>query len=160
MKQKLDEFNSLLQIITSYNVKKTLEIGTFDGESALAFYNTTKGQVVTIDPWAKIPPSKNVILVSGFAQAPGTINAARSYGPYDFLFIDGDHRRPLQDFEIYSKMVKRGGIIAFHDINPNCNFATCPVVPVWNELKTQYRSLELISQTNLAKGYGIGVLFV
>ena len=159
MKQKLDEFNTLIQIITSYNVKKTLEIGTFDGESALAFYNATKGQVITVDPWAKIPPSQNVILLSGFAQAPGVINATRNFGPYDFIFIDGDHRRAMGDFVIYSKMLKRGGIIAFHDINPNCNFATCPVVPVWEELKTKYRSLEIISKTDLSKGYGIGVLF-
>ncbi len=36
----------------------------------------------------------------------------------DFLFIDGDHTYEgvKQDFEMYEKFVKKGGIIAFHDI--------------------------------------------
>lgn len=36
----------------------------------------------------------------------------------DFLFIDGDHSYEgvKQDFEMYSPFVKKGGIIAFHDI--------------------------------------------
>jgi len=38
----------------------------------------------------------------------------------DFLFIDGDHTYEgvEGDFEMYSPLVRRGGIIAFHDIVP------------------------------------------
>jgi predicted O-methyltransferase YrrM len=38
----------------------------------------------------------------------------------DFLFIDGDHTYEgvTRDFEMYSPLVKRGGIIAIHDIVP------------------------------------------
>jgi hypothetical protein len=37
----------------------------------------------------------------------------------DFLFIDGDHTYEgvRKDFDMYSPFVKKGGIIAFHDIN-------------------------------------------
>lgn len=37
----------------------------------------------------------------------------------DFLFIDGDHTYEgvKQDFEMYSGLVREGGLIAFHDIN-------------------------------------------
>ena len=37
----------------------------------------------------------------------------------DFLFIDVDHRYEFvkQDFNIYGPMVKKGGLIALHDIN-------------------------------------------
>jgi predicted O-methyltransferase YrrM len=36
----------------------------------------------------------------------------------DFLFIDGDHtyQGVKQDFQMYSPLVKKGGIVAFHDI--------------------------------------------
>ena len=36
----------------------------------------------------------------------------------DFLFIDGDHSYEgvKTDFELYSPLVKKGGIISFHDI--------------------------------------------
>jgi len=38
--------------------------------------------------------------------------------PLDFLFIDGDHTYEgvKRDFEMYSPLVRNGGIIAFHDI--------------------------------------------
>lgn len=37
----------------------------------------------------------------------------------DFLFIDGDHHYEAvkKDFELYSPLVRSGGIIGFHDIN-------------------------------------------
>lgn len=38
----------------------------------------------------------------------------------DFLFIDGDHTYEgvKKDFEMYSPLVRKGGLIAFHDIVP------------------------------------------
>ena len=56
------------------------------------------------------------------AQAPALRAAAQKLGgaELDFLFIDGDHSYAgvKQDFEKYSGYVKRGGLIAFHDIRP------------------------------------------
>lgn len=39
------------------------------------------------------------------------------FGPFDFMFIDGDHRRwgVQMDIEMYFPLVKPGGLIAFHD---------------------------------------------
>jgi len=36
----------------------------------------------------------------------------------DFLFIDGDHTYPgvKRDFELYGPLVRKGGLIAFHDL--------------------------------------------
>jgi predicted O-methyltransferase YrrM len=43
----------------------------------------------------------------------------------DFLFIDGDHtyKGVKEDFEMYSPLVRKGGVIAFHDItkHPHSN---------------------------------------
>jgi len=40
--------------------------------------------------------------------------------PIDLLFIDGSHEYPdvLEDFQNYFPHVRRGGIVAFHDIEP------------------------------------------
>jgi cephalosporin hydroxylase len=52
----------------------------------------------------------------------------------DFLFIDGDHsyKAVKSDFENYSKFVRKGGIVAFHDIN-----LIKDVKRFWNEVKNK-----------------------
>ena len=54
----------------------------------------------------------------------------------DFLFIDGDHSHEgvKKDFEMYSPLVRKGGIIAFHDIVP---FGYPTLHKFWNEVKVK-----------------------
>lgn len=75
----------------------------------------------------------------------------------DFLFIDGNHtyNGVKMDFEIYSKLVRPGGIIAFHDIGENEEGG---VYNLWQELKEKYNHKEFLFEKNKEKG--IGVLFV
>jgi predicted O-methyltransferase YrrM len=73
----------------------------------------------------------------------------------DFLFIDGDHsyKAVKSDFENYSKFVRKGGIIAFHDI-----IYSEGVNRIWNEVKNKGKSYrELIKDSN---SLGIGVLYL
>ena len=58
----------------------------------------------------------------------------------DFLFLDGDHTYEgiRQDFEMYSPLVKKGGIIGFHDIAPHPPETDCDVFRFWNEIKLNY----------------------
>ncbi len=46
-----------------------------------------------------------------------TLDNVAALGPYDFLYIDGDHRRwgVQMDIEMYRPLVNKGGMIAFHD---------------------------------------------
>ena len=84
----------------------------------------------------------------------------------DFLFIDADHSYEgvKKDFEIYSPLVRKGGIIAFHDIIPDY-YAKRGIKPssgvykFWNEIKGKYEHLEIIKDRN-QDGFGIGVLFI
>lgn len=75
----------------------------------------------------------------------------------DFLFIDGNHtyNGVKMDFEIYSKLVRPGGIIAFHDIGENEEGG---VYNLWQELKAKYKHKEFLMEKNKQKG--IGALFV
>ena len=55
--------------------------------------------------------------IVGYTGDESTKQAARKNAPYDFLFIDAGHRyhEVKADFENYSPMVRKGGMIAFHD---------------------------------------------
>ena len=58
----------------------------------------------------------------------------------DFLFIDGDHsyRGVKQDFEMYSPLVRKGGLVAFHDICRHPPELRCDVYSYWNEIKRSH----------------------
>jgi predicted O-methyltransferase YrrM len=79
----------------------------------------------------------------------------------DFLFIDGDHTYDgvRADFEMYAPLVRRGGIVAFHDIAKHPPQLECEVDRFWNEIKHNYRHLEIIKDPS--QGWaGIGVLHI
>lgn len=79
----------------------------------------------------------------------------------DFLFIDGDHTYEgvKRDFEMYSPLVKKSGLIAFHDINDTQRHRDRNVYvgKFWNEIKDNpdYEAVEFNSNLDWA---GIGVL--
>jgi predicted O-methyltransferase YrrM len=76
----------------------------------------------------------------------------------DLLFIDGDHTTGgvSGDFELYSRLVRRGGLIAFHDIVDGRAELVGGVPDFWRTIKTQ-DALEFIADSRQG-GYGIGVL--
>jgi cephalosporin hydroxylase len=81
--------------------------------------------------------------------------------PLDYLFIDGDHRYDgvKRDFELYGPLVRKGGLIAFHDIVEGPADSVGGVPQFWREVKSQYHHREIIDDPTQG-GYGIGVLYV
>ena len=84
----------------------------------------------------------------------------------DFLFIDANHSYEgvKKDFEMYSPLVRKGGIIAFHDIIPDYYAKrgiklASGVYKFWNEVKEKYEHLEIVKDRN-QNAFGIGVLFI
>ena len=66
----------------------------------------------------------NALLIAGDSHQPETMDklvAALAGETIDLLFIDGDHSRAgvMEDFEDYSPLVRSGGFIVFHDVDPN-----------------------------------------
>lgn len=82
-------------------------------------------------------------------------------GLVDFIFIDGDHSYEgvKKDFQLYGKLVRPGGIIGFHDILPRQEFPEIQVYKFWEEISTQYDSLEIVGPNNSGRPIGIGLLF-
>lgn len=72
----------------------------------------------------------------------------------DFLFIDGNHNYEAvkRDFELYSPIVRKGGVIALHDIG---YAEEGGVHRLWDEIKGRYKYHELRMHPKKEKGIGI-----
>jgi predicted O-methyltransferase YrrM len=79
----------------------------------------------------------------------------------DLLFIDGDHSYEgvSQDWKMYSPLVKKGGLVAFHDICFHPAVPHCQVDKFWKKLKKGRQVTEFIDQNETNWG-GIGVVAI
>lgn len=112
---------AMLQFLSFANTKNVLEIGTAIGYSAMRITERLPDcKVVSIErnneryEKAKEFISKGqlenrITLIYGDAlEAPSAI---QEYGPFDALFIDAAKGQYKRFFELYSPLVKKGGII-------------------------------------------------
>lgn len=174
--QSRSEFLSLLQTISDPKPASMLEIGTASGGSLFMFTRiaSSEAKIASVDlpngsfgggyPAWKIPlysafalPKQQLKLIRADSHAAETFDEVKAYfaeQPIDFIFIDGDHSYGgvRSDFEVYRRLVKKGGYVAFHDIE----YAE-GVRQFWSEIKEQYETRwEFISENS--PRYGIGVL--
>jgi cephalosporin hydroxylase len=82
-------------------------------------------------------------------------------GKVDFLFLDGDHtyHGVKTDFEMYSGLVRPGGLIVFHDICKHPESLNCHVDRFWQEIKNERPTREFVHDINQGT-CGIGVIEV
>jgi len=174
--QSRNEFISLLNILSNSKPVRLLEIGTASGGTLFMFTRVASDNatIVSVDlpggafgggyPPSRIPlynafslPNQHLNLIRADSHSTETFELVKkSFGnePVDFIFIDGDHTYEgvRSDFEMYKKLIKRGGYIAFHDTE----YAE-GVSRFWSEIKGQYENKwEFISDKGLR--YGIGLL--
>jgi hypothetical protein len=88
-----------------------------------------------------------------------TLEQVTALGPYDFLFIDGDHSRIgiEQDIKMYVPLVQPGGIVAFHDWDHE---GTYPPDPPMKPTQVACRNTGLVIHETCvapANWYGIAV---
>jgi hypothetical protein len=101
-------------------------------------------------------------LVMGHSQAPLIVKQVRKLGPFDAVFIDGDHEYEgaRKDWLNFGRKAK---ICGFHDmawVEPEGfpSYAKKVEVPrLWAELKDEYRSQEFVDPDF---NMGIGVLWI
>ena len=76
------------------------------------------------------------------------------------LFIDGDHKYEgvKHDYEMYSSLVRSGGLIIFHDIIEDPGYPSCGVPQFWSEVRRGSEYVEIVDPRHHLKGCGIGVL--
>ncbi len=174
--QVRSELAGLLEIVKELKPKTILEIGSASGGTLYLFskFAAEKAKIISIDmghpAWrektykASVLPSQELNLLKLDSHDATTLERVKGIlagSSIDFLFIDGDHsyKGVRRDFELYSELVAKDGLIALHDIARHPIETGCEVDRFWNEIKDKYNSKELIENQDQRWG-GIGVLKV
>jgi len=175
--QNEDEFAQWLDILKQEQVRSYLEIGSHVGGSLWRVANALgEGARLTavdlpsselnreslMEATEKIrSKGQEVKLFLGHSMDFNIVGEVRRFGPYDAVFIDGDHSMQTitADWQNYGCM---GRIVAFHDISWRRDRLRQPghfwieVPEFWNRIKQSHRHIEIKLQH---KDNGIGVLW-
>lgn len=180
--QNDSEIIFMMDTIHANKLKTICEIGTFKGGSLFCFCQAAPAdaRLITIDialtreqnsafkQFAK--KGQNLTCIKGSTKAIFTylkVKQALRGRQIDLLFIDGDHSfmGVVNDFVRYSPLVKKGGLIIFHDVQPlppeTTSQAYVGEVPVfWQALKQAGYKTEEVIENNHQEGKGLGVLYI
>lgn len=161
------ELDQMLAVVDRQRPARVLEVGTMWG-GTLWHWLQYGGTVVSVDDgmrrageweqWAA-EAGADLYLVQGMSQDQAVVEQAREHGPYDFIFIDADHRYEAvkADWENYSPMIAADGIFAFHDTQ-HIGDPTYGVERLWNEITAgaDVRWLHIVMTNHC----GIGLLWL
>lgn len=181
------EIETLLELVAELRPRRVLEIGTDQGGTLFLLSRAAApdARLISVDlPTG--PAAWRDHLYRSFGAPAQTIHIVRmdshSYqtlqhicqllagGPVDVLLIDGDHSFTgvTADYELYAPLVREGGLIAFHDIQPDHRTLFGPeffkgndagdVHRLWKEIKHRHSDTLEIIQSTEQDGYGIGVI--
>ena len=181
--QVRSEIEKILELLDCRKAKNGLEIGTNNGGTLFLFANTISqgGTLVSVDlpgglygggySSIRIPFYKSfavqrrkIALIRCDSHTLGALAAVKKTldgTALDFVFIDGDHtyKGVKTDFEMYSPLVKRGGMVIFHDIADHPPILKCEASQFWNEIKEKYKHDEIIEDPS--QGWaGVGVIYM
>jgi predicted O-methyltransferase YrrM len=174
--QVRSEIEALLRLLEELRPETVLEVGTARGGTLFLFTRVASDDAALVSIDLALGASRRR-LYRTFAKRNQTIKTIRADShdpatatavercldgrPVDFLFIDGDHSYDgvKADFMMYSRLVREGGCIAFHDIVPGRGESASGVPRLWNELSPFHHSREFVADWD--QGWaGIGVLRV
>lgn len=152
--QVLKEITKLFELVKSETPQTILEIGTDKGGTLYLWCQAAaeNATIVSVDLSSRrrySPQRRNL-----YAKFIGDSNKKLHFLPFsshdtstvdkvkekfggreiDYLFIDGDHTYEgvKSDYYMYSPLVKKGGLIAFHDIKTIRE--DCGVREIWEEV--------------------------
>ena len=181
--QKKEEIIMLMEILQKQKPKYVLEIGTAGGGSLFMLSQGIEDDSILIS--IDLPngqfgggyPDNRITLYKSFAKTSQKIKLIRKdshsleslksvkkilkENSLDFIFIDGDHSYDgvKKDYELYAPLVKKNGLIAFHDIVQGSPENVGGVPIFWKQLKEKHKHLEIVSDWNQG-GYGIGIIYI
>lgn len=175
------EIREMASLISSVKPKVIVEIGTYKG-GTLFIWTRTNAQaelIVSIDlpggqygggydarreklykVFVHDRPQTKMKFIRGNSHLQETAEKLKGILQgrlIDFLYIDADHSYAgvKTDFELYSPLVAKGGVIGFHDIrNMKSNHQ---VKDFWNEVKNSFEHREILGP---ATKTGNGILFI
>jgi len=157
----------LFDLLKSFDIENVLEIGTWKGFS---MQNWTRAfpyaNIVTVekdkknDQCIEIEHENYYYLWGHDSQEESTLDEIINIFHQDFIdfiFIDGAHdlEGVTRDYERYGSLVRKGGIIVFHDACYHAD-GTEEVDILWNELKRINSYVEIKTTPSSTD---IGVIF-
>lgn len=180
--QNSEEIEKLYDMICGIKPLRIMEIGTAKGGALYLWCQAADptGTIISLDlpggefgggyPECRIPfyeefTSRNqkLHLIQADSHSEATFKEAKQRldnMPLDVLIIDGDHSYEgvKTDFNLYTQMVKPGGLIAIHDILPREDLPEIEVHKFWSELKERYETREIIGSENSGRKIGWGLI--
>lgn len=177
------EFVHAMNLVEKVKPSTVVEIGAFQGGTLSLFTQVapTHCRFLSVDIAFGLPqklalkrfekPGQSISCLTGDSSSKTVIRRVRKWlnnKSIDVLFIDGDHsyNGVKKDFENYSPMVRKGGLVILHDIvedfmtrygTPTGSY-TGGVPKFWRELKDKgYEMHEVIEDPN-QDGFGIGII--
>lgn len=135
--QVASEFDPVLEIYREAAPERVLEIGCWDGMSLRAWLQEAAPALVVAvdlehrnrifyDAWRK--PGTDLHVYQGDSMSDEMIAAIREHGPYDWVFVDGDHSDTGvgSDVAVCLPLIRPGGRLLLHDITPQAGNASAP----------------------------------
>jgi hypothetical protein len=139
-----NRYTELPQLFKELSFQYGAEIGVLEGKySAILCRSNPKLRIYSVDAWLFYPTYKNFRKQKDYDRAfleakkrlsryrnnriirKWSVDAAKDFsdGSLDFVYIDADHsfRAVTDDIAVWSKKVKKGGIIAGHDFSTSKN---------------------------------------
>jgi predicted O-methyltransferase YrrM len=176
--QVKEDILGFLSIVDNLNPEIVLEIGTFAGGTLflLSRFSSPTATVFSID-LPRLMTCWRPMVYKSFARDHQRIHVIRSDSHdartlarikktlngrnVDCLFIDGDHtyQGVRKDFDMYAPLVRKGGIVSFHDIVPGPVTHVGGVPEFWSEIKSRYPWTEFVKDWS-QQGCGIGMIRV
>jgi cephalosporin hydroxylase len=184
--QKVSELSPLIRILKGRKLRTIVEIGTGKGGTLYAWCSIAEPDalILSIDlpggPFGGGYSLKDMRRFRTYKRKNQTLYFFRKDShkkgtrqelmrklkgrKIDFLFIDGDHRYRgvKKDWTLYAPLVKRNGLVVFHDILFHPKMPRCRVDRLWNEIKTQYEHKEITDicdDRGWGQWGGIGVVY-
>lgn len=172
MAQARSEILQLGKTLQAFAPKRSLEIGTNYGGTLflLCTLSPPDAKIISLDlpsgPFGGGYPRRKIPLFRRFPTADQKLHLIRadSHAPetkervlqilegekLDYLFIDADHTYDgvQRDFQMYSRLVRSGGMVVFHDIATYNPESKCQVARFWAEIKDRYQHREIIEGLN------------
>jgi predicted O-methyltransferase YrrM len=182
--QRTWELTAMLGAVRRLRPGVVMEIGTHRGGTLMCLAAVARPDafLLSLDmhtspmgvepPWEQVEqrirgslrPGQELVALRMDSHLDATLDAVRTAldgRAVDFLFIDGDHTYEgvWQDFDMYSPLVRPGGLVAFHDIHFNPHDPVSRVDRFWSEVRGRFRCRELVDQDFPGgTGMGIGIL--
>jgi predicted O-methyltransferase YrrM len=173
------ELNRLVELVKELKPKRILEIGSLHGGTLWYWMHAAQGaEIVSVDSgvqhfdsrFAEIEHDRinlwpeweketgcTITQIRADSTSSVTIEEARKYAPFDFIFIDGghDYNTAMSDWVNYWPMLRTGGLFAFHDIV----YLSSGVPAVWRTVRNHGKWQEIIREHNPEGLWGIGVMW-